>query len=199
MSVPTLLARPENLVRLQFVGWPQFKAIEAGLENVRDVRLSYLQGVLEIMSPIGDEHETLKSTLSLLLEAYLRYKGIRYYRRGGFTLEAPGYASVIPDESYSIGVRQPFPDLVIEVIVTSGGIDRRELFRAFAIPELWFWVDGQLRVFCLQSEGYEEISRSRLFPDLDLTLLRKYVDHPDQYDAVREFLGEIPKSFPDIP
>ncbi len=193
MSVPTIIAKPENLVRLRGVNWPQFKAIEANLEGVRDARLFYLQGVLEIMSPIGDGHETVKSTLSLLLEAYLRYRGIRYYRRGGFTLELPGHASVIPDESYSIGVRRPFPDLVIEVIVTSGGIDRRELFRAFDIPELWFWVDGRLRVFCLQSEVYEEIAHSRLFPDLDLTSLRKYVDHPDQYDAVREFLDEIQK------
>lgn len=194
MSVPIVIARPENRVRLQGVNWQQFKAIEANLENVRDVRLSYLQGVLEILSPIGDEHETVKSTLSVLLEAYLRYKRIRHYRRGGFTLEMPGHASGFPDESYSIDTRKPFPDLVIEVIVTSGSIDRRELFRSFTIPELWFWQAGELRVFCLRSGRYEETARSQFFPDLDLALLVKYVNYPDQYDAVQEFLAEISRS-----
>lgn len=188
---PTNLSSPEKLVTLHGVNWEQFKAIEANLDNVRDVRLSYLQGVLEIMSPISDEHETVKSTLSTLLEAYMRYKGMRHYRRGGFTLEAVGYGSGTPDESYSIGMRRPLPDLVIEVIITSGSIDRKELFRPLNIPEVWFWQAKQLRVFCLKEEQYEEVLRSQFFPDLDLALLLKYVEHPDQYDAIQEFLSEI--------
>jgi Uma2 family endonuclease len=181
----------EKLVTLHGVSWEQFKAIEANLENVRDVRLSYLRGVLEIMSPISDDHETVKSTLSVLLEAYMRYKGIRHYRRGGFTLEAPGYASGTPDESYSIEVRRQFPDLIIEVIITSGSIDRKELFRPLNIPEIWFWEANQLRVFCLREGQYEEGSRSQFFPDLDLALLLKYIKHPDQYDAIQEFIAEV--------
>jgi Uma2 family endonuclease len=181
----------EKLVTLRGVAWEQFKAIDANLEDVRDVRLFYLKGLLEIMSPIGDRHETVKSTLGALLEAYMRHQGIRHYRRGGFTLESPGYASGTPDESYSIQVRREFPDLVIEVIITSGSIDRRELFRPLNIPELWFWQANQLRVFCLNTDQYEETSRSQFFPDLDLTLLLKYIEHPDQYDAVQEFLTEI--------
>ena len=52
----------EKLVTLHGITWERFKAIEANLEGIRDVRLSYLAGVLEIMSPIGDKHETVKST-----------------------------------------------------------------------------------------------------------------------------------------
>jgi Uma2 family endonuclease len=190
-DTPAHLPLEERLVTLQGVTWEQFKAIDANLEDVRDVRLSYLQGVLEIMSPIGDKHETVKSTLGALLEAYMRYKNIRHYIRGGFTLESPGYASGTPDESYSIGVRRELPDLVIEVIITSGSIDRKELFHPLNIPELWFWKANQLQVFCLNTEQYEETSRSQVFPDLDLALLLKYIKHPDQYDAVQEFLAEI--------
>jgi Uma2 family endonuclease len=102
----------------------RFKAIEANLEEIQEVRLSYFAGVLEIMSPIGDKHETVKSTISVLLEAYMRDAGIRHYR-GGFTLEASGYASGTPDESYSIGKRRAVPDIVIEAIITSGSIDRK--------------------------------------------------------------------------
>lgn len=180
----------EKLVTLHGVSWAQFKGIEANLENVRAVNLTYLQGVLEIMSPISDDHETVKSTLGALLEAYMRLKGIRHYRRGGFTLEAEGYASGTPDESYSVGMRRQWPDLVIEVIVTSGSINRRDLYLPLEIPEVWFWQGGKIRIFQLQGKQHQETSSSQFFPELDINLLLKYIEHPDQYDAVREFLGE---------
>lgn len=194
---PQLLDKPahqpteEKLVTLYGISWEKFKAIEAQLEDNRDVKLSYLSGVLEIMSPIGEEHEEVKRTLSYLLEAYMREKGIRFYGRSGFTLEAPGYASGTPDESYSIGSKKEVPDIVIEIIITSGTINRRELFRPMNVPEIWFWKSNQLRVFQLKERDYEEVSRSTFFPDLDLALLLHYLGYPDQYDAVQEFQSVI--------
>ncbi|MBW4651031.1 MAG: Uma2 family endonuclease [Kastovskya adunca ATA6-11-RM4] len=182
----------EKLITLYGISWEQFKTIEAQLENHREVRLSYLSGVMEIMSPIGERHEYVKRTLSYLLEAYMREKGIRFYGRGGFTLEEPGYASGIPDESYCIGSDKETPDIVIEVIITSGTLDRRELYKPKRVPEVWFWKSNQLRVFRLNAASeYEEVSRSGFFPDLDLSLLLRYIAHPDQYDAVNEFVAEL--------
>jgi Uma2 family endonuclease len=63
------------------------------------------------MPPIGEEHEYIKKTLGLLLEAYMKEKGIRFYALGGFTLKAPGYPSGIPDESYSISSKKEVPDI----------------------------------------------------------------------------------------
>ncbi len=181
----------EKLVTLYGVSWAQFKNIEANLTNVRAVNLTYLQGVLEIMSPISDDHETVKSTLGALLEAYMRLKNIRHYRRGGFTLEAEGYASGTPDESYSIGTRRQWPDLVIEVIITSGSINRKDLYLPLEIPEVWFWRAGKIRIFQLQENKYQETKFSQFFPELDISLLLQYIEHPDQYDAVQEFLAEV--------
>lgn len=192
MSIP-LLDKPfppteEKLVTLYGINWEQFKGIEAQLKDNRDVRLSYLSGILEIMSPIGEKHEEVKSTLSLLLDAYMREKGIRFYKRGGYTLEAPGYASGTPDESYSVGTKREVPDIVIEIIVTSGTIDRKELYKPKLIPEVWFWKSDLMRIFRLNAAGeYEQVERSGFFPDLDLALLVRYIGHPDQYDAVNEF------------
>ena len=194
---PQLLDKPahqpteEKLVTLYGISWEKFKAIEAQLEDNRDVKLSYLSGVLEIMSPVGEEHEYIKRTLGLLLEAYMKEKGIRFYALGGFTLEAPGYASGTPDDSYSIGSKKEVPDIVIEIIITSGTLNRRELYKPKKVPEIWFWKSNQLRVFCLKEGEYEEISRSTFFPDLDLALLRRYIGYPDQYDAVQEFQAVI--------
>jgi Uma2 family endonuclease len=182
----------EKLVTLLDVSWEQFKAIEAPLLDNRSVKLTYLAGVLEIMAPIGDKHEYVKRTLSYLLEAYMRSKEIRFYGRGGFTLEEPGYASGTPDESYCIGTDKEIPDIVIEVIVSSGSINRKELYKPKRIPEVWFWKSQQLRIFQLSQTGeYEEVTRSSFFPDLDIALLLKYIDYPDQYDAVNEFAQAI--------
>ena len=182
----------EKLVTLPGVSWEQFKAIEAPLLDNRSVKLTYLAGVLEIMSPIGDKHEYVKRTLSYLLEAYMRSKGIRFYGRGGFTLEEPGYASGTPDESYCIGTDKEIPDIVLEVIVSSGSINRKELYKPKRVPEVWFWKSQQLRIFQLSQTGeYEEVTRSSFFPDLDIALLLKYIDYPDQYDAVNEFTQAI--------
>ncbi|GAB1541485.1 hypothetical protein NUACC21_41560 [Scytonema sp. NUACC21] len=42
-------------------------------------------------------------------------------------------------ESYSIGTKKGVPDIVIEIIVTSGTIDRKELYKPKQVPEVWFW------------------------------------------------------------
>lgn len=189
MSIP-LIEQPtqEKLVTLPDVSWEQFKGIEAQLKDNRNVRLSYLSGILEIMSPIGDKHEKVKSTLGLLLEAYMRVKGIRFYKRGGFTLEESGYASGTPDESYCIGTDKKTPDIVIEIIITSGTINRKELYKPKKVPEVWFWKKNEIKIYRLTEQGeYDEVNQSGFFPDLDPNLLLQYIAMPDQYDAVQEF------------
>ncbi len=196
MSIPLFLEQPteERLVTLKDVTWEKFKGIEALLKDNRDVRLSYLSGILEIMSPIGDRHERVKRTLGLLLEAYMRELGIRFYATGGFTLEEPGYASGTPDESYCISTDKDTPDIVIEIIVTSGTINRKELYKPRKVPEVWFWKSGTMKIFRLNAANeYEEVSRSGFFPNLDKALLLQYIAMPDQYDAVLEFVQAIRK------
>jgi Uma2 family endonuclease len=195
MSIPLLdCLTEEKLVTLQDVSWEQFKGIEAQLSDNRNIRLSYLSGVLEIMSPIGRKHESVKRTLGYLLEAYMRKSGIRFYGLGGYTLEEPGYASGTPDESYNIGAEKEVPDIIIEVIVTSGTINRKELYRPKKIPEVWFWKSSSIKIFRLNQIGeYEEVARSGFFPDLDPALLLRYLAMTDQYDAVQEFIQAIAK------
>lgn len=57
------------------------------------------------------------------------------------------------------------------------------------MPEVWFWKSDQIKVFRLNATGeYEEVNRSSFFPNLDPGLLLQYIGHPDQYDAVVEFV-----------
>lgn len=193
MSIPLVeQSAEEKLVTLFDVSWEQFKGIEAQLLDNHNVRLSYWSGMLEIMSPIGEKHESVKRTLGYLLEAYMRELGIRFYGRGGYTLEELGYASGTPDESYSIGTKGEVPDIVIEVIVTSGTINRKELYKPKKVPEVWLWKSNFIKIFSLNQRGeYEEVERSGFFPDLDPALLLRYLAMSDQYDAVQEFVQAV--------
>ncbi|MEG4506483.1 Uma2 family endonuclease [Microcoleus sp. F6_B4] len=38
--------------------------------------------------------------------------------------------------------KKAIPDLAIEVVFTSGGIDKLQLYKRLGIPEVWFWEDG---------------------------------------------------------
>lgn len=175
------------------VGWPQFEAIDRAFDAIPGVRLRYLDNALEIM-PISEDHEDFKAILRLLLEAYLRANGIRFYARGGPSLgdEALGARSE-PDEAYNLGSRKPYPDLVLEVVITSGGLDKLEGYRRMGVAEVWFWEDGLLTLYKLRDDGssYDPIYPSRLLPDLPLEVFCRYVTYHDQFDAVNEFLQAI--------
>lgn len=180
-----------NCILLSGVSWEQFEQIEAALDET-GVRLTYLDGVLEIMNPPSLEHEEPKKTVGMLLEIYLREKGMRFYAVGSTWLgKKEKETRREPDESYSLGSKKPVPDLVLEVVVTSGGINKLHIYQRLKVPEVWFWEDGGLSVYCLRDIDYEKSTRSELLPELDLELLAKYSRMADQYDAVNEFTNVI--------
>ena len=197
MSSPLLekqagLPPHEGCVTLHGVSWEQFEAIESALEGIAGTRLIYLDGMLDIMAPLSPEHEDFKSTIGLLLETYFRVEGIRFYTRGSATLgskELGGRKE--PDESYNLEIKKPVPDIVIEVVITSGGVNVLENYKRVRVPEVWFWQNGKLEVYHLDEQEYEQCERSILLPELDLNLLAQYVNYSDQYDAVREFQTAI--------
>lgn len=179
-----------NLLIISDITWIQLETIEASFQEIGGVRFSYLDGVLEIMN-LSLEHEESKGIIRALLEAYMRFKNIRFYIKGSATLgskEIGGKKE--PDKSYNINTKKPIPDLLIEVIISSGGIDKLKLYQRLGIPEFWFWEDGVLKIYHLQ-ENYQLVEKSSLFPDLDLKILTKYITYYDQYDAVTEFLKDL--------
>ena len=181
----------EDVITLGNITWERFQTIESGFDGIRSVRLTYLDGVLEIMAPVGPKHEDIKRTLCYLLEAYMKEKGIRFYGRGSFTLEKEGISSSEPDESYCIGSYKKIPDIVIEVIITSGALNKISVYKPHKVPEVWFWKNEKISIFQLHKGEYQEVSRSQFLPDLDIALLQRYIDYPDQYDAVQEFQAII--------
>ena len=73
--------QPNDAKLIHNITWEQLEEIDRSLEGVAEIKLAYLDGTLEIM-PIGEDHEEVKATMRVLLETYLRAKGIRFYSRG---------------------------------------------------------------------------------------------------------------------
>lgn len=184
--------QPRQAKIVHNITWEQLEEIDRSLEDFAGLKLVYLDGTLEIM-PIGEAHEEIKATMRMLLEAYLRAKGIRFYSRGGPTLGRKEQgARNEPDESFNIGSRKQYPDLVIEVTVTSGGVDRLEGYRRMGVAEVWFWEDGVLTIHHLDGEGYQQVQNTQLMENFPLESFTRYITYYDQYDAVTEFLAPIP-------
>jgi Uma2 family endonuclease len=186
---PPVAARAEDQrVTLHDVSWADFELILQIRGDHSGVRLTYLNGVLELMSPSVD-HEGIKTTIARLVEAYAEEKGLLFNGFGSWTLKNPGRARALePDECYSLSLGRPArPDLAIEVVWTSGGIDKLEVYRGLGVGEVWFWREGVIEVYGLVGERYERRERSALLPDLDLAELARHIDAENQTESVRRY------------
>jgi Uma2 family endonuclease len=171
--------------------WEQLEELDRSLEDFAGVKLVYLDGTAEIM-PISEDHEDFKVIIRRLLEVYMEESGIRFYGRGGPTLgNQQLQARNEPDESYNLDSKKPYPDLVIEVTVTSGGINKLEGYRRMGVKEVWFWEDGTLAIYHLSEGAYQQVNQSELLKHLPLDLFCRYITYHDQYDAVQEFRQAI--------
>ncbi|WP_281172838.1 Uma2 family endonuclease [Cylindrospermum stagnale] len=91
------------------------------------------------------------------------------------------------DLSYCFETDKPRPDLCIEVVITSGSPIKLQKYKLMQVPEVWFWEDGTLEVYCLREQEYEKVVQSELLPDLDLSLLNRCLLLSSPLEAIREF------------
>lgn len=154
--------------------WQQFKRIQSGFGNTRNLRLFYYDHTVEIIMP-GRDHEFFKTVLGMLIELFCLEMGIEFEPLGSTTQEQTGQASAEPDESYCFGPSKPTPDLVIEIIFTSGSIKKLDLYQTLHIPEVWFWQDGVFSLYRLREAGYEPIGQSEIpeLATLDMEVLTR--------------------------
>jgi Uma2 family endonuclease len=170
------------------VPWAHYEA-QLALRGDNPVpRMAYLEGALELMSPSKD-HERIKSYIGRLIEAYALERGIDLSPYGAWTLKSPPkQGGLEPDECYLIGDQsKDTPDLAIEVVWTSGGIDKLEIYRRLGVGEVWVWQDSRIEVHVLRGQRYQRAERSGLFPDLDVKLLASFLDRETALQAVKAF------------
>jgi Uma2 family endonuclease len=186
---------PEERRIIANVTWAQYEALLLELGDSLAYRVNYLDGVLEIVAP-SRRHETGKSRIGDLLLIYFLETDTEYFPIGSTTFRnAEQRVGAEPDESYCIGADKEFPDLVIEVVVTSGGTNRLERFRRLGVQEVWFWQNNQFSIYHWREDatqfsdnfGYEAITHSELLPGLDINLLTQCVLNPNPLAAAKAF------------
>ncbi len=187
------LAQPKKVTPLLFEGltWREFKAVEQLLDRP-GYRLSFLDGILEIRQMPGETHQTVKERIGALLELYLLMAGFDFTPTGSMTLQSEaGAVKREADESYKLAPGRSRLDLAIEVIFTSGGINKLESYKRLKIPEVWFWDDGVLEIYHLRGEGnelhYEKIDKSEELPGINLELLLRCINMVNHVDALKTF------------
>jgi len=185
----------EERIVLPNVSWSMYVALRDENDSPA-IRMTYLEGMLELMSP-SQKHEVAGTLLARLLEAWseevdldLRGFGRTTYR------EEIGRRGLEADESYNLGPtpEDAPPHLAIEVIVSNPLLDKLAVYAGLGVKEVWTWRTASpgVVVHVLVGNRYETASRSRLLPALDLALLASFVrPGENQVALVKAYRAEL--------
>lgn len=175
----------DHRVFLRQASWDDFERVLAMRGERSAPRIAYDRGTIEIMSP-SSHHERIKSLIGCLVEVYCQARDIDFTPFGSWTLkDAAKEAGLEPDECYIFGTDSSLerPHLAIEVIWTSGGIDKLALYHRLGVAEVWIWQHARVTPYVWRDEQYRPVATSEVLPDLDLRLLERFLDGYDTTSA----------------
>jgi len=189
-SVPPVLGQ---FVIIRGVSWERYLALADDFDGTR-VRLTYLDGTLEIMPPpISDEHESRSRHIGHLIAEYCLHVGIRFWSVGSRTLHVFEQAGLEPDEQFSLHQKGALPDLAVEVAITSGGLNKLAVYQRFQIPEVWVWEGDELHVYGFDpaTGRYAKATASTALPGIDLATVARCARIEESSEAIREFRSSL--------
>jgi Uma2 family endonuclease len=200
----TILRRPrDGHFVLDGVSWKSYERISRSFDE-RKVRINYDRGRLELMT-LSPEHERFKKLLGLLVEILLLELGWEWASYGSMTFKRPNQdRGLEPDDCFWIQSerlvrgkdridlrKDPPPDLVLEIEVSHGAVNRLAIFGVLGVPEVWRFNGKSIRVHLLGANGsYTESPTSRVFPFLPLAQLVRFLNRrktAGTNSVVREF------------
>src|SRR5215213_8161938 len=212
-SPPRLV--PDKRVVLPCVSWETYERLLADDEERRVPRITYDQGVLELVTPSTphEEDALVFAHLVFIVAANLgipiRSVGSTTYRRKdlarGFEPDASFY---IQNEERIRGKRQidltvdPPPDIILEMEMSRSALDKLPLFASMGIPEVWRCDGQRVTILRLEQDGYRESSSSQSLPVLMSEDLTRFLAEsrtmlsPDWFQAVSDWARERRSSAP---
>jgi Uma2 family endonuclease len=206
LALKQIMVQPGQQLLLKHINWQQFETLLDELGESRAARLSYSDGVLEIMVPLP-EHEKDKEIISYMVQFLLEALNIDFESLGSTTFKnermnqavEPDACFYIQNHQAVIGKKRlnlefdPPPDLAIEIDITS----RTQLdnYRLLGVPELWRYTHIGLQISLLQEGKYVHSEISPNFPDIPIIeLINRYVNQSQQVgrsQAIRAFKSWI--------
>ncbi|WP_019509205.1 Uma2 family endonuclease [Pleurocapsa sp. PCC 7319] len=166
--------REDRVLTITGATWQDYQNFNS--EEYPGYRVSYFQGEIFIVSP-GLNHEIIASVIDRLILAYCdKYELLEFPFRQT-RLELTGQAGREPDIAYSFQTRKSQPDLVVEVIFSSGDIDElKASYKNIGIPELWIWKKNKITFYLLNYNDYQEIRFSRLLPKIEADNFLEFIN-----------------------
>jgi Uma2 family endonuclease len=191
-------------IRLGGVAWRSYSRVLLGFAEQAGVRLAYDRGELEIVGPsaelspgpfLGSLVWTLTEELGLALRAGGSTTLRRRAARRGID---PHQCFWIANAHQMAGHRRLdlrtdlAPDVTIEIEACRSSLDRRGIYAALGVPEVWWLARGTLTFFVLDAAGaYAAAPHSKAFPlvtpgDL-FGFLRQALQGGDENAVTRQF------------
>ena len=168
------LIQSDQVLTITGTKWSDYQQFNS--EEYPGYRVSYFNGEIIIVSP-GLNHEIIAEVINRLIVAYCERFDILDFPFRQTRLEVEGKAGKEPDVAYSFNLRKSIPDLVVEVIFTSGNIEQlKTSYEIIGIPELWIWKDSKMTFYSLVDDKYIEISKSNILPKIKSLSLAKFVN-----------------------
>jgi len=178
----------EDRVILHNVSWQTFESLLADIGDRRKTLLHYLNGTLEIMSPLS-LHEGSNRFIDDLIRAFSDELEIDLRKLGSLLMKIPDLKlGAEPDSCYYIQNepvirgkeviivgQDPPPDLVLEVDITNPSDRRLPIYALLGVPEVWRYDGYSLEFLALQDGEYIAIEKSLAFPDLPAEIIVEYV------------------------
>lgn len=180
----------EQRVILSNISWETFEQILKELGDNRSTKLAYNNGFLEIMTPLGP-HENNNRFIESLVGVITDELNMNIKKFGSLTMKrSKKLKGAEPDSCYyfqneplvrskqEIDLdKDPPPDLVLEIDMSSGSLDKLPIYAAIGVPELWRYDGNKLEVFVLrQLDGeYEAVSNSPTFPWMPIDVIPRFI------------------------
>lgn len=187
VALEKIVVNPGQQLLLKNISWQELEEILEDLGEKRSSRISYSDGVLEIMVPLP-EHEKDKEIIGDIVKILLEQLEIDFEPLGSTTLKNNQMAQAVePDACFYIKNHQavigkdrldlniaPPPDLAIEIDITN----RTQLdnYLLLKVPELWRYTRQGFQINLLEGKRYIESQTSPNFINLPIVeLINSYV------------------------
>jgi Uma2 family endonuclease len=196
MSIVTAPTSEQRFVWYD-LSWNQYEQLLRALGD-RRLRHTYVEGSLEIVTPSMD-HEATKSVLGIFVATLCRVLKLPRKSIGSTTIKKEGWRRGLePDECFYLGEpsvkrmkskrrlnpdRDPPPELIVEVDITSSSDDRIEFYQRLGVAEVWRYSGEVVEILTLaKPQNYRMVKRSRLFPFLTADDLSRFLSRRNSID-----------------
>ncbi|MCW5317415.1 Uma2 family endonuclease [Nostoc sp. KVJ3] len=194
----TTRAASEQRAVLRNISWQTFETMLAEMGEDRASRITYDQGMLEIMTPLMP-HEYWNCLLKMLIFVLGEELNLEIFPTGSTTLKREDLRrGAEPDSSYYIGnealVRNkseidlncdPAPDLVVEIDLTSSSLNKFDIYASLGVMELWRYEEGVLYIYQLRQGQYIECNNSLIFAQLPLIEIARFLEESPRIGVMK--------------